>query len=309
VTAPEVARDEATSRPGAARRLAVGLTVLGGSLLLGGCSAPTFGEFRGATTQGKDEFKLWVGMFAAGLVVAGIVWALIFWAVIRYRRKGDEIPRQFREHIPLEISYTIVPFVIVIAIFVATVYTENNVDAVAAHPNDVVDVTAFQWGWKFQYQAPGSDAPTACPAVPSGIVASVITSEQQALAQLAGPPSDPAYGYPQMVLPLGESTEIVLQSNDVAHSLWVPAFNFSRMALPGVCNTFEFTPTETGVFDGRCNQYCGLYHSEMLFSVKVVTPSQFQTWLQTQQTTQETTTTSPSPTQTPTANTGLGGNT
>jgi cytochrome c oxidase subunit II len=296
VTAPDAARDpardEVTTRPAAARRLAVGLAVLGGSLLLGGCSAPTFGEFRGATTQGHDEFKLWVGMFATGLVVAGIVWALIFWTVIRYRRRGDEIPRQFREHIPLEITYTIIPFLIVVAIFVATVYTENNVDAVAAHPNEVVDVTAFQWGWEFSYQ---------------GQHVTIITSEQQALSQLAGPPSDPAYGYPQMVLPLGENTEIVLQSNDVAHSLWVPAFNFSRMALPGVVNTFQFTPNQTGVFDGRCNQYCGLYHSEMLFSVKVVTPSQFQTWLQNEQTTQETTTTSPSVT--PTSSTLSGGNT
>ena len=247
-------------------RTAAGIVTVAGALLLSGCNAPTFGAFRGATTQGKDEFKLWVGMFIAGLVVAGIVWALIFWTVIFHRRRDDSMPRQFHEHIPLEIAYTIIPFLIVVGIFWATVVTENEVDAVASHPDLVVNVTAFQWGWEFQYQ---------------GKNVTIVTSEQQALALRAGVPSSPAY--PQMVLPDGENTEIVLQSNDVAHSLWVPAFNFSRMALPGHTNDFEFTPTQLGVFDGRCNQYCGLYHSEMLFSVRVVTPSQFQQWIASQQ--------------------------
>jgi cytochrome c oxidase subunit 2 len=63
------------------------------------------------------------------------------------------------------------------------------------------------------------------------------------------------------------------------------------MALPGHTNDFMFTPTSLGVFDGRCNQYCGLYHSEMLFSIRVVTPSQFQSWLSSQQASQSSTTT------------------
>jgi cytochrome c oxidase subunit II len=254
------------ARRGRGRRIAVALAVLGGALLLGGCNAPTFGFYRGATSQGRDTFTLWVIMFSAGLVVSALVWGLILWSVVMYRRRGDEIPRQFREHIPLEISYTIVPFILVIGIFVATVFTENAVDAVAAHPAEVVDVTAFQWGWEFQYH---------------GQHVTIITDEQLALSQLALAPSNPAY--PQLVIPEGEATEIVLNSNDVAHSLYVPEFNFSRMALPGATNTFEFTPTRLGVFDGRCNQYCGLYHSEMLFSVKVVTPGQFASWLASEQ--------------------------
>jgi cytochrome c oxidase subunit 2 len=248
-------------------RLAAGLATVAGGLLLAGCNVPTFGEFRGATSQGHDEFKLWVGMFIAGLVVAAVVWGLIFWTVIFHRRRrlGDQLPRQFHEHIPLEIVYTIIPVLIVVGIFVATVITENEVDALP-RPDLVVNVTAFQWGWEFQYQ---------------GKNVTIVTSEQQALALRAGNPSDPAY--PRLVLPEGENTQIVLQSNDVAHSMWVPAFNFSRMALPGVVNKFTFTPTELGVFDGRCNQYCGLYHSEMLFSVQVVTPSQFQQFIASQQ--------------------------
>lgn len=262
------------------RRLATGLALVAGALLLGGCDLPTFGMNPGATTQAHDTFKLWSGMMIAGLIVSVLVWGLIVFAVVKYRRRGDDptVPRQFREHIPLELGYTIVPLLIVIGIFVFTVFTENRVDAVSSNPDLTVKVTAFQWGWEFDYV---------------GKHVTIVTDEQQALAQTALLPSNPAY--PQLVLPLGENTKIELFGNDVAHSLYVPAFNFSRMALPGVENDFQFTPTQLGVFDGRCNQYCGLYHSEMLFSVKVESPSQFQSWLSSQAASQSSTTTTSSP--------------
>ena len=84
--------------------------------------------------------------------------------------------------------------------------------------------------------------------------------------------------YPQLVLPDNEVVRVFLRSNDVIHGFYVHAFNFSRYAQPGVVNSFEFTPTSLGVYDGQCTQYCGLYHSEMLFSVRVMQPSNFQAW-------------------------------
>jgi cytochrome c oxidase subunit 2 len=71
-------------------------------------------------------------------------------------------------------------------------------------------------------------------------------------------------------------------SADVVHTFYVPAFNFGRQALPGVTNHFDFTPVKTGVFAGHCATYCGLYHSEMLFSVAVVSPNAFGSWLKAQ---------------------------
>ena len=88
---------------------------------------------------------------------------------------------------------------------------------------------------------------------------------------LAGNPTSSQY--PQFELPLHQTTHIVLVSNDVVHTFYIPAFNFGRYALPGVTNNFDFTPVRLGVFPGHCAQYCGLYHSEMLFSVRVVQPA------------------------------------
>jgi cytochrome c oxidase subunit 2 len=232
---------------------------------LGGCKLPTFGAYRGATTQGQAEFKLWSGMMIAGVVVMVIVLALIIWACFAYRRRNDEMPKQFHANIPIEIVYTILPLVIVFVIFGYTVVTENTVDALVTHPAATIRVTGFQWGWKFTY-VNSQKRP----------IAQVVTSGLPQV--LAGNPTDTNL-YPQFELPVGETTRIVLNSNDVVHTFYIPEFNFGRYAEPGYANNFDFTPVHTGVFPGRCSQYCGLYHSEMLFSVKVVSPADFQAWL------------------------------
>jgi cytochrome c oxidase subunit 2 len=254
------------------RRAGVPLALLGAALLLGGCQVPTFGAFRGATVQGKDEFKLWAGMFIAGLVVAIFVWGLIGWAVVFYRRRNEDIPRQFHHHIPLEIIWTVTPLLMVLVIFYFTVITENEVDAVANRPNEVINVQAYRWGWRFTYENSAGK--------PQGVIIET-SAEPKLLAQPAT-----SKEYPQLVLPVNATIHINLSSLDVIHGFYVPAFNFSRYAQPGVTNEFDLTTTTTGIFPGQCTQYCGLYHAEMLFSVRVESQSSFDSWLSSEQASQ-----------------------
>jgi cytochrome c oxidase subunit 2 len=206
-------------------------------------------------------------MMVAGFAVAIFVWLLIFWSILRYRkRKGDNtVPRQFHEHIALEWTYTIIPLLMVGVIFYFTVVVENQVDNTLAPPAVIVNVTGYQWGWRFAYSKPDG-----------GVI--VQTAPGAAPSALAKPYSDTKL-YPQLVLPEGETVRFFLRSTDVIHGFYVRDFNFSRYVQPGVVNQFEIKPTSTGVFAGQCTQYCGLYHSEMLFSVRVVTASQFNTWI------------------------------
>jgi cytochrome c oxidase subunit 2 len=243
--------------------VAVGLAV-GAPLVLGGCNFyPTYGASRGVTTQGQDTFKLYSGMMTTGIIVGGLVGLLILFTIVRYRRRSDEMPKQFHESIPIEIVYTGVPILIVAVLFLFTVLTENKVDAtvpvnatVSSTGTPVLDVkvTAFQWGWRFDY--PRNNV----------TVSGEVTN---------GPDN---HG-PQMVLPVGERVQITLVSNDVIHGFYVRDFNFSRYALPGVVNVFDLDLVRTGTFPGQCTQICGLYHSEMLFSVRSVTPDAFQSWV------------------------------
>ena len=237
-------------------RLRRGMAILAAFALpaiLGGCQLPTFGGFRGSTTQGHDEFLLWAWTFIAAIVVGAIVGLLILWSVFRYRRRSDEMPRQFQYHFGLEMAYTIIPIIIVGVLFYYTVIVENQVDAVSTNPAVNVTVTAFQWGWEFDYPS-------------SHIEVRGVTTEN-----------------PTMVVPAGEAVTITLVSSDVIHGFYVPAFNFSRYAQPGITNTFDLNVEHSGIYKGQCTQFCGLYHSLMLFQVQAVTPTQFSSWVQSEQ--------------------------
>jgi len=240
--------------------------VLAASVLLTGCTLPSFGFHPGATTQGRTTYHLWQLFFIAGIIVGGFVLLLILWAVFRYRKRSEEIPRQTQYHTVLEISYTVVPIIIVVILFVFTVLAENKVDATPPGPGAAVTVHAFQWGWEFEYPGgPGSGCanPAATGANQNGCV-KIIGQTTQA---------------PTMIVPTGTNVAITLNSLDVLHGFYVPAFNFSRYASPGYSTYFDFNVLHTGTYRGQCTQLCGLYHSLMFFNVKAVTPHQYAVWL------------------------------
>lgn len=256
------------------RRLAAPTAVTALAFVLTGCNV-RFGETKGATTSSHLEFRLFFWMMVAGIAVAVFVWALIFWAIFRYRRRDDGVPKQFHEHIGLEVTYTLIPLLMVLVIFGFTFAVENRIDNVTKPPQVIVNVTAYQWGWIFQYSKPEPNPRVNCLTSPQDCV-TVETAANAAPSALAQNYTSPLY--PQLVLPVSGTVRVFLRSHDVIHGFFVHDFNFSRYAQPGVVNSFEFTPTTTGIFPGQCTQYCGIYHSEMLFSVKVVPPSQFQSW-------------------------------
>lgn len=243
--APAAPPPPARARP---PRLLAAAFVLAGGLVLAGCQLPTFGAQKAVTSQGQDSLRLWQGFFIAGAAVFVVVFALIAWAVLRYRRRSDAIPRQTQYHTLIEIFYTAIPVVFVLILFGFTFVTENRVDALPA-PRLSVTVTGFQWGWRFHYTTKH---------------VTVIGVELQD---------------PELVLPQNETVRITLESHDVIHGFYVPAFDFSRYAQPGVHNKFTVDLRTLGTFQGQCTQYCGLFHSLMRFRVKVVTDAQFATWV------------------------------
>jgi cytochrome c oxidase subunit 2 len=235
------------------RRWGAGLAAAAGSLLLTSCHLPTFGDPGGASTsQGKSILHLWQGFFIAAMAVGAIVWALIFYVVIRYRKRGDEVPSQRQYNIPIEVIYTAIPVVIVAVLFGFTVHTQRRVDRVSATPAVSIKVTAYQWGWRFDYTGRGL---------------TVSTQNQQA---------------PTLVLPAGQTVGITLVSADVVHSFWVPDFLFKRDAVPGFTNHFDLDIQRAGTYGGRCSAFCGLRHDEMRFTVEALSPADFQQWLASQ---------------------------
>jgi len=190
-------------------------------------------------------------------IIAVVVLGLILFPLVRWRRRaGDAEPAQFSNNYPLEIAWTIVPLLIVGGLFVATYGAEARVDAVTDRPAAIVAVDAYRWGWTFAYRG----GPTVGGA-----------SNGPASLGVAQP-------MPELVLPVGETTRIELSASDVDHGFWIPDFLFKRDAIPGQTTAFDLSPTRLGTFEGRCSAFCGLQHANMLFRVRVVTPSAFVAW-------------------------------
>lgn len=223
-------------------------------LLLSGCSLSGLGFEKSVSSVNDTSLSLWQGAWIAAGVVGVFTAGLIFWSAFFHRKKNEEFPKQTQYHIPVEVAYTLIPFIIVAVLFAYTARDESRIMAKSvsgvAHN---ISVNAIQWSWQFGYTEAGERA--------------VVT----------GTPGNA----PILYLPQGERVRFTLTSSDVVHGFWIPAFMIQMQNLPGVTNHLEFTANKLGDFPGRCNILCGRDHSRMLFKVRVVTPAQYQDYLNT----------------------------
>ena len=246
-----------------------GLGLLG-ALTLSGCSYDeiagswlSWGWPKGITDEAHAMHRLWIGSTIAALVVGIAVWLLIAYAAIRYRkRKGSEaeLPRQTAYNLPLEVVYTIIPFVIIAVLFFFTVSTQNRVQQRSKSPDVTVAVNAFKWNWQFVYPDTTDDN--------GGQPVSTVGSSNE---------------IPILVLPTDETVRFEVASADVIHSFWVPEFLFKLDVIPGNengrDNVFQVTVRQQGAYVGRCAELCGTYHAFMNFEVRSVSPADFDAYI------------------------------
>jgi cytochrome c oxidase subunit 2 len=250
-------------------RAAIAVAVI---LTTAGCQSNAFtrlGFVPPVTKQGQVTLTLWQGSWIAAWCVGAVVWGLILWAVLFHRKRSDRVPDQVRYNLPIEALYTVLPFIMIGVLFFFTVRDENYINKLPPHPDVVVNVTGFQWTWEFQY-----------PQYKVHTEAGYVT---ELGSQWNGVTPGNKAELPVLEIPTGETVRFNLTSTDVVHAFWIDEFEFKRDVIPDHPNHFEVTPTKTGTFTGRCTELCGVYHSRMLFTVKIVTPEQFRTWIAQQQ--------------------------
>lgn len=211
----------------------------------------------GVTEHSDDVVALWTGTWIAALAVGVLVWGLLIWCVIVYRkRKGDErLPVQLRYHLPLELLYTFVPVVMVGVLFFYTANLQEEIANTDQEADVHIEVYGRQWSWDFNY-----------------LDENVYDSGMP--AELDGT-MNPVEDLPTLYLPVGQTVEFTLNSRDVIHSFWVPAFLYKLDMIPGQENTFFVTPQVEGTYIGKCAELCGEEHGYMLFNVEVVSQEEY----------------------------------
>ena len=260
------------NRTGSRRKQITTITglALAGALALTGCSPEVQKGWlpteRGTTNHTDRIMDLWVNSWIAALVVGIITWGLIVWCIVAYRRRKGTVgfPRQTSFNLPLEVFYLTIPLFMVLVFFYFTDRDQQAIDDRSKPADVVVDVRGKQWAWDFNYK--------------QGDVVTGDVHEAGVQAHLTGKEVDKEK-LPTLYLPVNKSVDLELNSRDVIHSFWVPAFLQKRDMIPGKTNYIRLTPTKEGTYDGKCAELCGEYHSEMLFRVKVVSESEFQAHL------------------------------
>lgn len=227
--------------------------------LLTGCASNQIsglGFDEGISSVTDQSLSLWQGAWITAAVVGGFTLILIIWPIFFYRKKDENFPKQTQYNIPVEVAYTVIPFIIVAVLFYFTAQRQTQILKITpvAQISHFIDVVGFQWSWQFKYRDAG----------------------EYKSATVTGTPAQP----PTLYLPLGERVRFTLDASDVVHGFWVPAFMIQMQNLPGVTNQLEFSANKLGTYPGRCNILCGRNHSQMLFSVKVVTPEEYESYLQ-----------------------------
>lgn len=231
-------------------------------LILSGCSAEQTTELKriampvSATKEAPFVHELWMWSWVAALTTGFVVWGLMAYVAIRFRRRSEtEIPVQTRYNLPIEIFYTIAPIMMVIVFFYFTLNTQDKLIYEDDNPDETITVVGQQWSWTFNYNlAYDKDSRKFEPVAGKEVVHEGGTTADR----------------PVLWLAKDKSVTFNLHSPDVIHSFWVPSFLFKMDVVPGRHNEFTVTPTREGTFDGRCAELCGVYHSRMLFDVKVV---------------------------------------
>jgi cytochrome c oxidase subunit 2 len=205
-------------------------------------------------TAGQFQW-LWRIYLSVLVVIAVLVVAAIVFAALRFRRRDRATwPKQTTSAPRLEGVYIVAITLVVIGLLIVTFRTEDQTDALTAHPALRVNVTAFQWQWTFAYPAAGY-------------------ADTGANVGSARPT------FARLIVPVGQPVEFSLRSRDVLHSFFIPALRFKRYAFPNYTNHFVLTFPRTGRFLGECAQFCGWDHAEMRFVVRVLPVSAFRAWL------------------------------
>lgn len=221
----------------------------------------------GVTDVSSAVFDLHMTIFWICVAIGIVVFGAMAWAIVKHRRATGRQPATFHEHTPVEILWTLVPLLILVAMAIPA--TRTLIDIYDASESDVdIQVTGYQWKWHYKYL--GEDVEFFSNlATPVEQVRNQAAKGEHYLLEVDQP----------LVLPVGAKVRFLVTAADVIHSWWVPAFAVKRDAIPGFVNEAWTRIDEPGLYRGQCTELCGKDHGFMPVVVEVKPRADYDAWL------------------------------
>ena len=221
----------------------------------------------GVTQVSRDVFEMHMLNFYICVAIGAVVFSVMFYSLFRYTKKRNPNPSTFHESTKLELAWTVVPFLILIAMAVPASKTLTEIyDDEEGEIN--IQVVGYQWKWEYKYLEDdinffsnlSTDQDEIYNLVPKG---------ENYLLEVDEP----------LIIPVDTRVRFLITANDVIHSWWVPDFAIKQDAIPGFINTAWTRAEETGIYRGNCTELCGKNHGFMPVVVKVVEKDEYSDWV------------------------------
>ena len=226
-----------------------------------------FNMRKGVTDISENVYELHMTIFFICCVIGIIVFAIMLWALIHHRKSKGAVPAQFHESTKVEILWTAIPFVILIAMAVPATKTLIAMED-ASKADLTIKVTGSQWKWHYEYM--GEDVEFySMLATPQDEITNLADKNPNYLLEVDKP----------LVLPINQKIRFLMTSDDVIHSWWVPDFAVKKDANPGFINETWTNINEEGLYRGQCAELCGKDHGFMPVVVEAKSEADFKVWL------------------------------
>ncbi len=230
------------------------------------------------TQLGEQIYELHTVITLICFVIFVGVFGFMFYAVFKHRKSVGHKAAQFHENTAVEVAWTLIPFVILIALAVPATGTLLAMRD-TSEPDMTIKVTGYQWKWGYDYLKGEGEG--------ISFYSTLSTPRAQIDGRdIAGRNSNPNYLLEvdnHLVVPAGKKVRILTTAADVIHAWWVPALSVKQDAVPGFIRDTWFRTDKPGVYRGQCAELCGKDHGFMPIVVEVMAPAQYAAWVNTQQ--------------------------
>ena len=223
----------------------------------------------GVTPISQELYGLHMLVFWICVVIGIIVFGVMAWSIIYHRKSKGAQAANFHESTTVEIIWTVVPMVILIAIAIPATATLIKLEDAKTNADITLQVTGIQWKWKYTYVDEDISFISSLAQTSRDLINGDPTSNENYLLEVDQP----------VVLPIGKKIRFLFHSEDVIHAWWVPELAVKQDAPPGFINDSWAIINEPGVYRGQCAELCGKDHGFMPIVVNAVSEDEYQQWL------------------------------
>ena len=225
----------------------------------------------GVSTISHQIYDLHMAAFYICCVIGGLTFGVLFYSLVKFRKSKGAKAAHFHEHLGIEILWTVIPTLILIALAIpATIVLKNihNTDASQL----TIKITGYQWRWKYDYMDQGVSFFSSL-STPQAQINNQEPKGEWYLLEVDNP----------VVIPINTKVKLLVTADDVIHAWWVPELGVKQDAIPGFINENWVYITKPGTYRGQCGELCGVNHGFMPIVIQAVTQAEFDKWVSDQQ--------------------------